>query len=166
MNMRDKDGDQMYTLVVENLPFLEGAIGVDSANIIIYTGAYAFPVPVNRTVAFTDRPGLGSPTAAHYRLCVFEHSSFSLNNGGRDNGAIGQLVLDWYTNATNEPLGAPAGSFKWAEMHGESPFRLRMEHTGDAIFIDNNGKYTFDISGYNAIYDPDLEDHARGELGY
>lgn len=72
--------------------------------------------------------------------------------------------MNWYANATNEPMGAPLGAYKWAEMYGESPFRFRLEHTGDAIMVDNNGKYTFDVSGYNAIYDPDLEDHSRGDI--
>lgn len=82
--MRDKDGDQIYTLVIDKLPFMEGAIGVGSANMIIYTGAYTVPVPVNRIVAFTDKPALGIAASTNLRLCVMEYPSFSQPNGGRD----------------------------------------------------------------------------------
>jgi len=74
--------------------------------------------------------------------------------------------LDAFATAVIEPMTgvSPSGSLKLAEMHGESPFRFRLEHVGDAIFVDNNGKYTFDVTGYNRVYDPSQEDFARGEL--
>ena len=53
-----------------------------------------------------------------------------------------------------------------AEMYGRSPFKLRMEHIGDAIFVDGDGRYTFDVSGYDRLYDYDQKDRADGGLGY
>jgi hypothetical protein len=38
-------------------------------------------------------------------------------------------------------------------MHGEAPFEFRMEHTGDAIFVDRNGKFGFDVSGFYKAFD-------------
>jgi hypothetical protein len=66
---------EMLTMVVENLPYMQGAIGVGSANLIIYRGNYTFPIPTDKIVAYTDRPLIGNTNAA-YRLCVFEHSNF------------------------------------------------------------------------------------------
>lgn len=131
---------------------MQGAIGVGSANMIIYRGEYTFPVPVDRIVAYTDRPSIGDTNAA-YRLCVFEHSNFG--QFGQKDIAIGQLVLDWFDAAGAEPLGAPTGSKKLAEMYGKTPFKLRLEHVGDAIFVDAAGRYSFDVTGYNRLYDFD-----------
>ena len=74
IQIKDVNSEKL-TMVVENLPFMQGAIGVGSANMIIYRGDYTFPVPVDRIVAYTDRPNIGDANAA-YRLCVFEHSNF------------------------------------------------------------------------------------------
>ena len=75
--------NQILTLVVENLPFISGAIGVGSPNILIYTGALAFPPPVNNIIAFTDRPlSTGITATGNYRLCVFEFPSMLPNTNG------------------------------------------------------------------------------------
>ena len=155
--------NELITLVVEKLPFLQGAIGVGSGNIIIYRGAYTYPVPVDRIVAYTDRPNIGS-TVNNYRLCTFEHSNFG--QYGKTDISIGELVIDWYTANGDEPLGTPLGSYKLAEMFGNSPFELRMEHVGDAIFVDSLGKYSFDVSGYNRLYDLDQTDRSQGGLEF
>ena len=69
-------GGNQYTLVIENLPFVDGAIGIGSGNIMIYKGPYTFPVPADDIVAYTDRPNIGDANA-NYRLCVYEYSTYS-----------------------------------------------------------------------------------------
>ena len=118
---------------------------------------------MNNIVAYTDRPGVGDGNG-NYRLCVFEHSNFG--QFGMKDISIGQLVLDWFTAAGAEPLGTPAGSKKLAEMYGMAPFKLRMEHIGDAIFVDTAGRYSFDVTGYDRLYDFDQKDRSQGGLDF
>jgi hypothetical protein len=42
-----------------------------------------------------------------------------------------------------------------SKFHGEAPFEFRMEHVGDAIFVDHNGKVGFDVSGFIDAFDPE-----------
>jgi hypothetical protein len=162
LSMMDVNSELM-TLVVEKLPFMQGAIGVGSGNIIIYRGPYTYPVPVDRIVAYTDRPGMGI-NVNNFRLCTYEHSNFG--QYGQEDISIGELVLDWYTAVGDEPLGTPLGSKKLAEMFGHAPFELRLEHIGDAVFIDALGRYSFDVSGFERLYDYDQTDRAQGGLDF
>lgn len=93
---------EILTLVIDKLPVdarMQGAIGQGSPNIIIYSGKYQTAVPVDNIVAFTDRPINLATGAAEWRLCVFERASYV--SGGN---AVGELVLDMFTAAGQEPL--------------------------------------------------------------
>ena len=126
-------------------------------NIIIYTGAHVATTPVANVIAFTDRPLPTGVTASHnYRLCVFEFPSLVPNSNG-----IGQLVLDMYPAAVAEPLGTPTLSIKLSEMPGTTPFKFRMEHGGDAVFVDDTGKVNFDVTGFTRLGDFDARDRSQ-----
>jgi len=73
---------QKVTLVVEDLPFIAGAIGVGSPNVMIYTGDYTFPPNADNIIAFSDKPTLGVAGSEAFRLCVFEIPSMLPNMNG------------------------------------------------------------------------------------
>lgn len=37
-------------------------------------------------------------------------------------------------------------------MNGDAPFYFRMEHVGDAVFVDSNGKVSYDVSDFMNIF--------------
>lgn len=37
-------------------------------------------------------------------------------------------------------------------MNGDAPFYFRMEHVGDAVFVDSNGKVSYDVSSFQDIF--------------
>lgn len=126
---------------------------MNRGQIIIYEGDY-----INRAltandpiVAFTTTTVQKDITTAlgttGYSLCVYEASAF----GRSEESSIGEIILTYYSGTT------PNDSYRLAKMTGDAPFSLRLEHVGDAIFVDSNGKFSFDVSGFYKDFDPTSE---------
>ena len=80
-----------YTLVVDKLPALDGAIGAGNGQIIIYEGDY-----LNRALTVADpivaySSDLVDPAggADSYALCLYEAQAF----GRGEESSIGELVM-------------------------------------------------------------------------
>jgi hypothetical protein len=86
---------------------------------------------------------------------VFEAS----NNGRSEESSTGELILTYFTLTGAAPVVAtPGEAFRLARMTGDAPFALRLEHVGDAVFVDANGKFSFDVSGFYRDFDPTAVD--------
>jgi hypothetical protein len=87
-----------------------------------------------------------------FSLCVFEAS----NNGRSEESSTGELVLTYFTLTGAAPavVATSGEAFRLARMTGDAPFALRLEHVGDAVFVDANGKFSFDVSGFYRDFDP------------
>jgi hypothetical protein len=79
---------------------------------------------------------------------VYEASNF----GRSEESSTGELILTYFVGA------APTDSFRLARMTGDAPFEFRLEHVGDAILVDSNGKFSFDVSGFYRDFDPSSVD--------
>ena len=51
-------------------------------------------------------------------------------------------------------------------MPGTTPFKFRMEHGGDAVFVDDAGKVNFDVTGFTRLGDPAARNRAQYDLNF